>query len=82
MAVEVYQKLGRLVALVGDNVRDTAFKQADVGVTLTSNELYSLSDFNASKSNMNSMINLFRICKASLSCNFQTFRMMCLFSLT
>lgn len=82
MIVEVYQKMGKLVSLVGDNVRDNSFKQADVGLTLTAHQLSYLSHFSASKTNIGSVINLLRVCKATLSCNFQTFRMMCLFSLT
>ena len=82
MVVESYQELGRMVEIVGDNVRDNAFKQADVGLALTSSDLSALSHFSARKSNVNSVSNLLIIAKAALSCNFQTFKMMCLFSLT
>lgn len=77
-----YAQIGQVTALVGENTRDASgFRQADLSLALTSGEMSSFAHFSSVGSRLSSIIDLLRVCRAGLSTNYQTFKMMCQFSL-
>jgi len=77
-----YEQVGRVTALVGENTRDASgFRQADLSLALTSGEMSSFAHFSSLNAHLPSIVDLLRVCRAGLSTNYQTFKMMCQFSL-
>lgn len=80
--LEHYEQIGRVTALVGENTRDASgFQQADLSLALTNSEMSSFAHFSSLNRRLSSIMDLLRVCRAGLSTNYQTFKMMCQFSL-
>lgn len=78
----MYQKLGKKVSMCGDGANDCgALKQADIGLSLSMAEASISAPFTSQVTNISSMVELLKECRAGLATNFSLFNIMALYSL-
>ena len=81
-AIALYQKLGKRVSMCGDGANDCgALKQADIGLSLSMAEASISAPFTSQITNISSMVELLKECRAGLATNFSLFNIMALYSL-
>jgi cation-transporting ATPase 13A2 len=81
--VMVYQHTGRTVSMCGDGANDCgALKQADIGLSLAQTEASMSAPFTSQITNISSMVELIKECRAGLATNFSLFNIMASYSLT
>lgn len=80
--VMVFQKLGKKVSMCGDGANDCgALKQADIGLSLSQAEASISAPFTSQVTNISSMVELIKECRAGLATNFSLFNIMAIYSL-
>jgi cation-transporting ATPase 13A3/4/5 len=78
-----YQLMGKNVSMCGDGANDCgALKQADIGLSLSQAEASISAPFTSQVTNITSMVELIKECRAGLATNFSLFNIMALYSLT
>ena len=81
--VMVYQHTGKTVSMCGDGANDCgALKQADIGLSLSQAEASISAPFTSQVTNITSMVELLKECRAGLATNFSLFNIMASYSLT
>lgn len=79
----VYQHTGKTVSMCGDGANDCgALKQADIGLSLAQTEASMSAPFTSQITNISSMVELLKECRAGLATNFSLFNIMASYSLT
>ena len=80
--IMAYQNSGRTVGMCGDGANDCgALKQADVGLSLSPTEASISAPFTSKVTNIQSMVELIKECRAGLVTNFSLFNIMVMYSL-
>ena len=78
----VYQQMGLKVSMCGDGANDCgALKQADIGLSLSQAEASISAPFTSQITNIYSMVELIKECRAGLATNFSLFNIMAIYSL-
>ena len=74
--------LGKTVAMCGDGANDCgALKQAHIGLSLSQTEASVAAPFTSQVTDISSMVELLKECRAGLATNFSLFNIMALYSL-
>ena len=80
--VMVFQHLGKKTSMCGDGANDCgALKAADIGLSLSQAEASISSPFTSQITNISSMVELIKECRAGLATNFSLFNIMAIYSL-
>lgn len=80
--VTVFQHMGKKVSMCGDGANDCgALKQADIGLSLSQAEASISAPFTSQVTNIRSMVELIKECRAGLATNFSLFNIMAIYSL-
>lgn len=80
--VTVFQQMGKKVSMCGDGANDCgALKQADIGLSLSQAEASISAPFTSQVTNISSMVELIKECRAGLATNFSLFNIMAIYSL-
>ena len=80
--VMVYQQMGKKTSMCGDGANDCgALKQADIGLSLSQAEASISAPFTSQVTNIQSMVELIKECRAGLATNFSLFNIMAIYSL-
>ncbi len=80
--IALYQSLNKIVAMCGDGANDCgALKQADIGLSLSQAEASISAPFTSQITNVSSMIELIKECRAGLATNYSLFNIMAIYSL-
>ena len=78
-----YQHTKKTVAMCGDGANDCgALKQADIGLSLSPAEASISAPFTSQVTNISSMVQLIKQCRAGLATNFSLFNIMASYALT
>lgn len=78
----MYQQMGKKVSMCGDGANDCgALKQADIGLSLSQAEASISAPFTSQITNITSMVQLIKECRAGLATNFSLFNIMAIYSL-
>jgi len=80
--VMVFQQMGKKTSMCGDGANDCgALKQADIGLSLSQAEASISAPFTSQVTNISSMVELIKECRAGLATNFSLFNIMAIYSL-
>ena len=80
--VMVFQQMGKKTSMCGDGANDCgALKQADIGLSLSQAEASISAPFTSQVTNIGSMVELIKECRAGLATNFSLFNIMAIYSL-
>ena len=80
--VMTFQQMGKKVSMCGDGANDCgALKQADIGLSLSQAEASISAPFTSQVTNISSMVELIKECRAGLATNFSLFNIMAIYSL-
>jgi cation-transporting ATPase 13A2 len=80
--ISIFQELGKTVGMCGDGANDCgALKQAEIGLSLSQAEASISAPFTSQITNISSMVELIKECRAGLATNYSLFNIMAIYSL-